>query len=540
MNPIIQIVASIFGTLGAYGLFLLARFLIREAISPLNNLPGPPNPSWIQGNSKEVQDPELDVAQEKWVDKYGTTIVYKWFVWNRLYTEDTKAINHILMSGYDYQKPEPARKWALRNIIGSGILVQEEDEHRLQRKVMNPAFGVAQIRELTEIFMDESIHLRDIWVSQVGPDNKPVRIEVQSWLSRMTLDVIGRAGFNYQFNALDSTEPNELNKAFSIIFGFASRFTIWNVLQSVVPALRLFPSTVDSVKKEAYATMERIGRDLLRQSKAQLAATGEKGDGWRARDLLTLLVRSNMSKDIPENQRMTDEDVIAQVPTFLVAGHETTSTAVTWALFALTKDKAIQDNLRQELLQVQTDSPTMDTLNSLPYLDAVVRETLRLHSPVSSTMRVAMKDDVLPLSTPYTDRKGNVHYEVPVRKGESITVPVLAMNRSKRLWGEDVKEFRPERWLTPGGVPSAASSIPGVWGNMMTFLGGTHACIGYRFSLVEMKALLFVLIRAFEFDLAVDADDIVGKLAMVRRPHVRSEPEKGSQLPLLMKLYVPS
>ncbi|KAJ4485445.1 cytochrome P450 [Lentinula aciculospora] len=547
MHPILQIFVSIVGTLGAYGLFLLAQYIYWEVTSPLNVLPGPPNSSWIYGNSKEIQDAETSVVHEKWVEKYGRTLVYKWFfasdrfdVVNRLYTVDTKALNHVLMSGYDYQKPEILRKWSLKNIVGSGILVQEGEEHRLQRKVMNPAFGVAQIRELTEVFVEESLHLRDIWASQMGVDNKLVRIEVQSWLSRMTLDVIGRAGFNYRFNALDSTEPDELSKAFSVIFGISSRFTFWNALQARIPFLRMFPSTSDSVKKEAQVTMERIGRDLLRQSKEHLAATGEKGDGWRARDLLSLLVRSNMSKDIPEHQRMSDEDVIAQVPTFLVAGHETTSTAVTWTLLALTQDKEIQRKLRDELLQVQTESPTMDILNSLPYLDAVVRETLRVYSPVTGTLRVAMKDDMLPLSVPYTDRNGEVHNEIRVRKGDPINIPILAMNRDKSLWGEDARDFKPERWLTPGGVPSAVSAIPGVWGNMMSFLGGAHACIGYRFSLVEMKALLFVLVRAFDFELGVSPEDIVGKSTIVRRPHLRSEPEKGSQLPLLIKPYVQS
>ncbi|KAJ3889400.1 cytochrome P450 [Lentinula edodes] len=543
MPPFLQVLASIFGTLGVYGLFLLAQYLYREATSPLNALPGPPNSSWIYGNSNEIQDAETSVTQEKWVEEYGTTFAYKWFLGKRLYTLDTVALNHILMSGYDYQKPEALRNWILKNVVGSGILVQEEDEHRRQRKVMNPAFGLAQIRELTEIFVDESLHLRDIWLSQVGlgADNGAVRVDVQSWLSRMTLDVIGRAGFNHRFNALDSTEPDELSKAFSVIFGISSRFTLWNdVLQGLFPLLRVFPSTSDSVKKEAQVTMERIGRDLLRQSKEHLAATGEKGDGWRARDLLSLLVRSNMSKDILEHQRMSDEDVISQVPTFLVAGHETTSTAVTWALYALTQDKEIQCKLREELLQVSTESPSMDILNSLPYLDAVVRETLRVYSPVTGTERVAMKDDILPLGVPFTDQNGEVHNDIRVRKGDLFNIPVLAVNRSKALWGEDARDFKPERWLTPGGVPSTVASIPGVWGNMLSFLGGAHACIGYRFSLVEMKALLFVLIRAFEFELAVSPEDIVGKASIVRRIHLKSEPEKGSQLPLWVKPYVQS
>lgn len=63
-----------------------------------------------------------------------------------------------------------------------------------------------------------------------------------------------------------------------------------------------------------------------------------------------------------------------------------------------------------------------------------------------------------------------------------VMIPILAMNRSKELWGEDSFEFKPERWEKP---PEAISSIPGVWGHMMTFIGGPRACIGYRFSLVE-------------------------------------------------------
>ncbi|KAJ3724078.1 cytochrome P450 [Lentinula raphanica] len=542
MNPVTRLILSIFGSIGLYGMFLLGRFLYQEATSPLKNLPGPPNPSWIRGNAKEIQKAELGTLHEKWVEQYGSTFVFKWFFANRLYTEDTKAITHILLrSGYTYQKPELARNWVIKNIIGSGLLVKEEDEHRLQRKVMNPAFGPAQIRELTEIFVEESIHLRDIWVSQMGSDNKPVRVEAQSWLSRMTLDVIGRAGFDYRFNALDSTDSstNELSKAFSLIFGIATRFSIWNILQGVIPMLRLIPSRSDYVKKDAQRTLERIGQDLLQQSKKRLLASGEKADGWRARDLLSLLVRSNLSGN-DERQKMSDEDVISQVPTFIVAGHETTATAVTWALFALTKDKEVQRRLREEALNLGTENPSMDELNSLQYLDAVVRETLRVHAPLVATPRVAMKDDILPLSVPYVDRKGEVHNGVRVRKGDLISIPILAMNKSKELWGEDAKEFKPERWLTPGGIPTAALAIPGVWGNMLTFLGGAHACIGYRFSVIEMKALLFVLVRTFEFDLAVPAEDIVGKMALIQRPHVKSESAKGSQLPLWMKLYVPS
>ncbi|KAG6823565.1 hypothetical protein H0H93_003423, partial [Arthromyces matolae] len=68
-----------------------------------------------------------------------------------------------------------------------------------------------------------------------------------------------------------------------------------------------------------------------------------------------------------------------------------------------------------------------------------------------------------------------------IAKGETLLIPIAAINRDKTIWGDDAHEFRPERWET---VPEEANRIPGVWGNVLTFLGGPRACIGYRFSLV--------------------------------------------------------
>jgi len=173
----------------------------------------------------------------------------------------------------------------------------------------------------------------------------------------------------------------------------------------------------------------------------------------------------------------------------------------------------------------------MEELNSLPYLDAVVRETMRVFSPVASTVRIAEKDGVIPTEVEWVDRKGNKRRNVPVSKGDSVFIPILAINRSKEIWGEDAREFKPERWES---IPESAHSIPGVWGNSLAFSGGTRACIGYRFSVVEMKALLFVLIRSFQFEMSVPSEDIKSKSTIVKRPYLASNPEAGSQMPLLI------
>lgn len=158
----------------------------------------------------------------------------------------------------------------------------------------------------------------------------------------------------------------------------------------------------------------------------------------------------------------------------------------------------------------------MDELNALPYLDAVVREILRVHAPVRATSRIAAKDDIIPLSIPITDRFGRTHDHVKyvlvtmfdaiadgnivyrIDKGTDIIIPIQSLNTEKALWGDDSAEFRsvsllatrgyqltlcrPERWYK---TPEAVQGVPGVWGNMLTFLGGPRACIGYRFALVE-------------------------------------------------------
>ena len=88
------------------------------------------------------------------------------------------------------------------------------------------------------------------------------------------------------------------------------------------------------------------------------------------------------------------------------------STATAWALYSLSQNKGAQTKLREEISNIFTDNPTMDDLNGLPYMDAVVREALRLYSPVMISQREAVKDDCIPLSKPFTDKKGIVRNEV--------------------------------------------------------------------------------------------------------------------------------
>ncbi|KAJ7195155.1 cytochrome P450 [Mycena rebaudengoi] len=459
-----------------------------------------------------------------------------------LYTSDTKAINHIVTNTNLYGKGPVAIR-SLKDLLGNGILSVEGDVHKQQAMKpaclsQNPAFGTAQIRRLTEIFVERSLQLRDVWSREItnssaSEDQKhSARIEVSAWVRRATLDMIGHAGFNYQFNALEPQgKPSELNQAFTDLF-HAPNIRIhfaFRAAQAMMPFLRYLPLPGQKAAKNAKAKMSDVGNQLLLEGKAAVKAAGGDKDISSHRDLLSLLLKANMAEDGPGKSRLSDEEVIARTP--IIRGLYCTSTAITWALYALSQNQSAQSKLREELMTVSTDNPTMEELNALPYLENVVRETLRAHTPLVSVRRMAYMDDVLPLSTPYTDPTGIVHDNIPIRKGQQLYIPLLAVNTDKALWGEDAAEFKPDRWTH---LPEAVKAIPSVWSNLMTFFAGPHNCIGFRFSVAEQKALLFTLIRAFEFELAIPASEI-GSTGALQRPFILAEREKGDQMPLIVK-----
>ena len=139
---------------------------------------------------------------------------------------------------------------------------------------------------------------------------------------------------------------------------------------------------------------------------------------------------------------MIPNHLVTEIAVFFGAGHETSATATTWALFALTQAPECQVKLREELLSVATNTPSMEQLNNLPYLDTVVRESLRVHSPAPITFRVAQEDDIIPLEIPFVDVDGKTQMEIKITKGDLVTIPIQAVNKCEKIWGKDAAQFR--------------------------------------------------------------------------------------------------
>ncbi|KAJ3728361.1 cytochrome P450 [Lentinula raphanica] len=546
MQYLPKLVALVLIGIVAYFLLKTAQWVYSRLTSSKLPLPGPPSPGWLFGHQKEIWSNTTSLGEpnstDEWHEQYGSTFKAGGFFGGyRIYTKDIKAVQHIIRNSDTYHKPPVMRN--LLNMIlgdGTGLIVAEGAQHKLQRKIMNPAFGNPQIRDFTKTFFEQIYKLRDIWKAQIGIKDVG-EVDAVQWLSKATVDIIGLTGFNYHLNALNDGQKNELNEAFGILFHSGAWDSPW------MPLIAALPQTIqDNIKRIALALglnatmkssidcIQRSCRQLLLENKAHLAATGEKDVGFSSRDLLSLLLKANMSPETPAEERMCDADVMAQIPTFLIAGNDTTSLAATWGLLELCLHEDMQTKLREEIFSLPTETPSMDELNGLPFLDMFVRETLRLHSPITIINRVATQDDIIPLANPFTDSSdGTVHDEIHVRKGQIISLTSHQVNTDKSSWGPHAQEFRPNRWLH---LPESVRAIPGSYSNMMTFGGGPNGCVGWRFTSIELKVFMFVLLRSFHFELAVPKDELlVLRMASIwQRPSLKVEPLQ-TRLPLIIR-----
>ncbi|KAF8750444.1 cytochrome p450 [Rhizoctonia solani] len=363
-------------------------------------------------------------------------------------------------------------------LLGEGILAADEVAHKRQRRVMSPAFSALHIRNLLPIFIAKSNQLRDIWMDKLHDKPAGETIEVLSWLTRATLDIIGLAGFGYDFRSLEDEDKDELSKAYTELFNSNINISPFIIIKGLVCDFLGIPTEDSRRFKANQATVRRIGTELMKDKKALLQGTRGAKNNLRA---------------------MSDEEVLGQISTFLVAGHETTSSTIAWALYALTKHPKMQEKLRDELQNAGLgEEPSMDELDSLSYLDSFVREVLRVYAVVPTTGREVAQDTVIPVGESFRNSTGDPQMGIRVRKGDAVAIPVISINRSKEVWGEDAMEFNPDRW---NSTPKAVKDMPGVWGHILTFLHGPHACIGFRFAVEEIKTLLYVLVRAFEFQI---------------------------------------
>ncbi|KAL0576442.1 hypothetical protein V5O48_005547 [Marasmius crinis-equi] len=414
------------------------------------------------------------------------------------------------------------------------------EDHKRHRRVMNPAFGLYEAKALVPVFTAAASSLSNKWKDLLleSRDHSEV-FDVPRWTSRATLDAIGHAGFDYNFGAMDNKE-NRLASAYNNLLQL-----ITDIIRSTLMPVRLIPWLLGYMSKSnpqlaRVRTMRDTATEVAREVVAEKSEEILNGQGNRLKDIMSLLVKANMSSQ-NGNSRLSNEELMAEMLTMFLAGHETTAVSITWTLLELSRRPEIQAKLREEILAKEREISlegrretgfSAEDFESLPYMNAVVKESLRYHPVGTRITKTALADDCLPFSETITTIRGVEINELPVSKGTQVHISIAAYNRSEALFGDDAHTFRPERWLEENGSGPKKGGANGVYSNLMTFSGGPRACIGWRFAVFEFQAFLVELIRNFEFLLTPECERIRRESAAVMLPVIEGEVEKGAQCPL--------
>ncbi|KAH9831350.1 cytochrome P450 [Rhodofomes roseus] len=519
--------------------YLLYLIFIQPRYNPLRNLPGPPSKGLFRDQLGMVMNPSVSPrTHEHFVKTYGRNVMIRGVLpWDqRLFTLDPVTLAHVMKHSHIYEKPWQSRR-LITGLIGCGMLAAEGAVHKRQRRVATPAFSVQNMRDLVPLMFAKGDELKEKWMemirdasSQHGGEEKKgtgivegLKLDVCHWVSRATFDVIGSAGFDYQFNAIQN-ETNELFSAYKEMFEVAisqQSGALRSLAVIYFPVLdTLIPNKATHTVRRCQEVIRRVAGNLIQEKKRKIAEAEAQGKTHQGKDLLTLLLKSNAAADLPPEQRISDADILHNINTFMFAGSDTSSLAITWMLYLLARYPDVQARLRTELLALlpptSLSALTPDEVSrlyagiaELKFLENVIREAMRLIPPVHSSARVATRDDVLPAATPVPTRMpdGSIQEvrEVRVPKGAFIHVPVEGFNLDREVWGPDGWAFKPDRW---DNLPEAVASQPGLYNNTLTFSAGPRSCIGMRFSIIEIKTFLFILITHFTF---AESDEKVGK-----------------------------
>ncbi|EMD37251.1 hypothetical protein CERSUDRAFT_113894 [Gelatoporia subvermispora B] len=513
----------------------LWKFLRQHIVkSALDNIKGPPAKSFWRGhisqlNGRHEWDFHHDISQN-----YGPVVKLQGMFGSKiLYVFDPLALHHIIVKDQEaYEEPDHIIK--INTIFfGPGLLSTLGSHHRKQRKLLNPVFSINHMRHLTPVFYRITHQLERAIAARLAEGAQ--ELDVLDWMGRTALELIGQGGLGYSFDPLVEDASESTSDAIKTLLPTLGRLPFHRLLLPYVydygtPAFRrmvveYFPDSWVQALLRAVDTIDAKCTEIFRGRKAAL----ERGDGGmthqiaEGKDLLSILMNANMNADAGE--RVPDQEVIGHMNALVFAAMDTTSNALSKTMNLLAEHPEVQRRLRKELVEASLDGDIpYDELVRLPYLDAVCRETLRVFPFAMLLARDTCKDMVLPLSKPIRGEDGRMLSEIPVPKGTVVQIGVQGSNMNKALWGKDALEWKPERWIN--GLPAAVeeAKIPGVYSHLMTFLGGGRSCIGFKFSQIEMKAVLAILLPVFTFELPKDS--IMWNIAAVNYPTMGKEATK--------------
>jgi len=378
----------------------------------------------------------------------------RFFFRNSFILNRPDAIRHVLLSNYENYSRTPAGIRMLRPVLGDGLLIAEGHSWTFQRRTLAPAFtprATANLVPHMTAVLDETIAKLD------GRTGEPV--DLREIMQRMTLEIAGRTMFSL---GMDRHGPTLRN----FVMEYGARLARPHLLDMVLPLS--WPSPMDFAR----ARFRKRWTEFVAMLIAERREMG-KQDGAPPRDLFDLM---DEARDPETGKGFSDEQLVDEVATMILAGHETTATALFWALYLLALDPDTQEEVASETRGEHLDS--MADIDRQKFTRAAIEETMRLYPPAFLIARAAREKD---------NAAG-----VAIGKGDIIMIAPWLLHRHEKLWDQP-NAFIPKRFMSTE-APDRFAYLP--------FGAGPRVCVGAPFAQAESVLALARLIGAFRVELA--------------------------------------
>ncbi|WP_125197011.1 cytochrome P450 [Corynebacterium bovis] len=423
----------------------------------------------VVGTAYTIDPDKLIQSDVALAEKYGGIFLQRFPGHEPVYMiSSQRIVNEICDETRFYKKIHAAIR-NLRPLGGQGLFTGDthNEEWQQAHRILMPAFSPTALKAMFESMTDIADQLKLKW-SRRRPDQP---VDVAEEFTRLTIDTIALTAFSYRLNSFYSETLHPFVNAMVTALVEAARLAHMPGFQKA-----LNKSAVKNYE-EAIAEMRSIAQDFIDDRRRNPLPEGE----W---DILDTMLNA---EDPVTGEKLSDESVCNQMVTFLIAGHETTSGLLSFAVYELMRNRSVLRHAQQVVDEVRGGRPPRyDDLKDLGYIDQILRETLRIY-PTAPAFGVTPYEKTRIGAT--DDFEG---YEV--NPGDTLLTLIPSLHQDPEVW-QNPKRFDPERF-SPENTPKIPQNSWKPFGN------GERSCIGRGFALQEAQLMLTLVLQNFEMDFA--------------------------------------
>jgi cytochrome P450 len=459
----------------------------RWRVADLPLVPGLP----FFGSAFDIQSETFHTTLEQWADEYGER--YRWRAAKVEFVvfSNANAIRPILQARPDAFRRTPRIDELFMELGVDGLFNAEGEKWRKQRRLIGKAFNATQVISFFPQLSRVCERLNKLWQNR----NEIEPLDILRDLERFTVDVTTWLAFGHDSNTIEGG-GDLLQKDIELIFPAISRR-----LAATLPWWRWFPIPRERAAARASVNLHHSMGALIERTREKMITEPERRDA--PTNLLEGLLAAQEAED--PSSRFSDEEVLGNVITLLLAGEDTTAHTLGWLVHAFATAPEMQSRARAEVDDVLVNKRHLQSheeLRRMPFLDACIQEILRLRSVAPLLIMQANQDEVVD--------------GIDVPKGTLVVALTRRAACSPDSFSEPL-EFCPERWLRDDADAVARCPVHQPKNNMV-FGSGPRICPGRGLALLEIGATMAMILRNYEIEMAPGCKAVREIFSFTMRP----------------------